>query len=122
MEEKKQLLLQVIMELGKFFMMCDGETDEREVKFINDYKGQLIKQGEATQEQLQAIEAAMPDSITFDYLIEQTQKLLGYATEEEREALRNELSSFIEKVIMADEVLHPNEEKYFEEWKTKIRK
>lgn len=108
------------MELGKFFMTCDGDIDNREVKFIQDYTDQLAKEGVASQEQIQAIKSAIPETLTIDYLIEQTNNLLTYATEEERVSLLSELSSFIQQVIMADGVIHPNEEKYYNEWKNEI--
>lgn len=108
------------MELGKFFMTCDGDVDNREVKFIQDYTAQLVKQGVATEEQLQVIKTTIAENLTIDYLIAQTNNLLTYATEEEREPLLSELSSFIQHVIMADEVVHPNEEKYYNEWKNEI--
>jgi len=74
MEEKKILLLQVIMELGKFFMTCDGQTDEREVQFINDYTEQLIQKDEATREQLEVIKNRMPEDLSIEYLVDQTKK------------------------------------------------
>ena len=107
MEEKKKLLIKLIIELGKFFMECDGDIDEKEIKFINDYTDQMVAKGEATLAEMKAIE----DSI------EQTKELLGYATEEEKGTLREALSSYIQKIIMADGILHPNEVKFYKAWK-----
>lgn len=121
MEEKKILLLQVIMKLGKFFMTCDGQTDEREVQFINDYTEQLIQQDEATREQLEVIKNRMPEDLSIEYLVDQTKNLLDYATEEERGTLFDQLASFVQNVIMADELLHPKEENFFKIWKEKCK-
>uniref|UniRef100_A0AB33IQG8 TerB family tellurite resistance protein n=1 Tax=Prevotella sp. GTC17253 TaxID=3236793 RepID=A0AB33IQG8_9BACT len=120
MEEKQKLLIQLVMELGKFFMTCDGDVDNREVKFIQDYTIQLVKQGVVTEEQLQVIKTTIAENLTIDYLIAQTNNLLTYATEEERESLLSELSSFIQHVIMADEVIHPKEDEYYKKWKNAI--
>ena len=37
MEQKKQQLIKLVMELGSFFSNCDGDFDDRESAFINNY-------------------------------------------------------------------------------------
>ena len=121
MEEKKKLLIKLIIELGKFFMECDGDIDEKEIKFINDYTDQMVAKGEATLAEMKAIEDSIEKELTIDYLIEQTKELLGYATEEEKGTLREALSSYIQKIIMADGILHPNEVKLYKAWKDRTK-
>lgn len=41
MDKKKKCLIKHIIELGKFFMECDGNVDDREIKFIKDYTDQM---------------------------------------------------------------------------------
>ena len=121
MEEKKKLLIKLIIELGKFFMECDGDIDDKEIKFINDYTDQMVAKGEATLAEMKAIEDSIEKELTIDYLIEQTKELLGYATEEEKGTLREALSSYIQKIIMADGILHPNEVKFYKAWKDRTK-
>ena len=42
MDKKKKCLIKHIIELGKFFMECDGNVDDREIKFIKDYTDQMV--------------------------------------------------------------------------------
>ena len=113
MDKKKKCLIKHIIELGKFFMECDGNVDDREIKFIKDYTDQMFTNKEATLEEMKTIEESVREDLTIDYLIDQTKLLLMYATYEEKESLLDALSSYIQKVIMADNERQPNEVKYY---------
>ena len=121
MDKKKKCLIKHIIELGKFFMECDGNVDDREIKFIKDYTDQMIANKEATLEEMKTIEESVRQELTIDYLIDQTKLLLMYATNEEKKSLIDALSSYIQKIIMVDNVLHANEVKYYKEWQNRTK-
>ena len=121
MDKKKKCLIKHIIELGKFFMECDGNVDDREIKFIKDYTDQMVAHKEVTLEEMKTIEESVRQELTIDYLTDQTNLLLLYATNEEKKSLIDALSSYIQKIIMVDNVLHPNEVKYYKEWQNKIK-
>ncbi len=121
MDKKKKCLIKHIIELGKFFMECDGNVDDREIKFIKDYTEQMVAHKEVTLEEMKSIANSVRQNLTIDYLINETKILLEYATYEEKESLLDALSSYIQKVIMADNVRHPKEEKYYKEWQNRIK-
>lgn len=120
MDKKKKCLIKHIIELGKFFMECDGNVDDREIKFIKDYTNQMVAHKEVTLEEMKSIANSVKQNLTIDYLVNETKILLEYATYEEKESLLDALSSYIQKVIMADNVRHPNEEGYYKEWQNRI--
>lgn len=120
MDKKKKCLIKHIIELGKFFMECDGKVDDREIKFIKDYTNQMVAHKEVTLEEMKSIANSVKQNLTIDYLVNETKILLEYATYEEKESLLDALSSYIQKVIMADNVRHPNEERYYKEWQNRI--
>lgn len=121
MDKKQKCLIKHIIELGKFFMECDGNVDNREIKFIKDYTDQMVAHKEVTLEEMKTIANSVRQDLTIDYLINETKILLEYATYEEKESLLDALSSYIQKVIMADNVRHPKEEKYYKEWQNRIK-
>jgi hypothetical protein len=121
MDKKKKCLIKHIIELGKFFMECDENVDDREIKFIKDYTNQMVAHKEVTLEEMKSITNSVRQNLTIDYLVNETKILLEYATYEEKESLLDALSSYIQKVIMADNVRHPNEEKYYKEWQNRIK-
>nr|WP_315408796.1 hypothetical protein [uncultured Prevotella sp.] len=121
MDKKKKCLIKHIIELGKFFMECDGNVDDREIKFIKDYTDQMVTNKEATLEEMKTIEESVRQELTIDYLIDQTKLLLMYATNEEKKSLIDALSSYIQKIIMVDNVLHANEVKYYKEWQNRTK-
>ena len=119
MEQRKIQLIKLVMELGSFFANCDGKYDVREAQFISKYIDEVSKQ-EISVYDLLKIKRTLCTSINIDYLVDETKKMLDAVEGEEKKPLLKTLSYFINGVIEADGVIHPNETKYYMEWKQKF--
>ena len=119
MEQPKKQLIKLVMELGSFFANCDGKYDVRESEFIDRYVNEVSKQDISLDDLLQ-IKRSLYTSIDIDYLVDETKKMLDAVKGEEKKPLLKTLSYFINGVIEADGIIHPNETKYYMEWKQKL--
>lgn len=102
---------------GVFFANCDGEYDEREKDFILRFVGELEKQESISEATKAAIGNVLNTPQSFADVVKDTRNLLQDFNEAEQKAILDQFNEFIKCVIDADGKLHPNEEKYFEEWK-----
>lgn len=112
----------VIARTGVFFANCDGEYDKLEERFISEYVLQMIKDGIEIEESLKELIDIKSEKITIDDVINSTKAFLGQINEVEKPQIVGMLKDFIEKVINVDGVIHPNEEKYFNQWKSEFCK
>ena len=117
MEQKKQQLIKLVMELGSFFSNCDGDFDDRESAFINNYIAKISNVEGILKEELFSIKESVHNMLDMDYLIQETEIMVNAVEERERIPLLRTLSYFINGVIEADGIIHPNETKYFQKWK-----
>lgn len=117
MEQKKQQLIKLVMELGSFFSNCDGDFDDRESAFINNYIDKISNVEGILKEELFSIKESVHNMLDMDYLIQETEIMVNAVEERERIPLLRTLSYFINGVIEADGIIHPNEIKYFQKWK-----
>ncbi len=117
MEQKKQQLIKLVMELGSFFSNCDGDFDDRESAFINNYIDKISNVEGILKEELFSIKESVHNMLDMDYLIQETEIMVNAVEERERIPLLRTLSYFINGVIEADGIIHPNETKYFQKWK-----
>lgn len=117
MEQKKQQLIKLVMELGSFFSNCDGDFDDRESAFINNYIDKISNVEGILKEELFSIKESVHNMLDMDYLIQETEIMVDAVEERERIPLLRTLSYFINGVIEADGIIHPNETKYFQKWK-----
>ncbi len=120
MEKRKEDVIKLIIELAKFFIACDGHTDEKEIEFVEMYILELIEKGEATKKDIEAIQTGIDSELTIEYLIQQTKNLSNNVTKEDRVALLHGLSYFIYQVIVANDIIHPNESRFYTEWKEHV--
>lgn len=112
----------VIARTGVFFANCDGEYDKLEEKFISEFVLQMIKDGIEIEDSLKELIDIKSEKITIDDVINSTKAFLGQINEVEKSQIVGMLKDFIEKVINADGVVHPNEENYFNQWKSEFCK
>lgn len=117
MEQKKQQLIKLVMELGSFFSNCDGYFDDRESAFINDYIDKISNVEGILKEDLYSIKESVRNMLDMDYLIQETEIMVNAVEDRERIPLLRTLSYFINGVIEADGIIHPNETKYYQKWK-----
>ena len=112
----------LVARTGVFFANCDGEYDKLEDKFISEFILQMIKDGIEIEDSLKELIDIKSEKCTIDDVINSTKELLHQVNGEERTQIVDMLKDFIEKVINADGVVHPNEEKYFNQWKAEFCK
>ena len=117
--EETQIL---VARTGVFFANCDGEYDKLEDKFISEFVLQMIKDGIEIEDSLKELIDIKSEKCTIDDVINSTKELLYQVNGEERTQIVDMLKDFIEKIINADGVVHPNEEKYFNQWKSEFCK
>ena len=112
----------LVGKIGVFFANCDGEYDKLEDKFISEFILAMIKDGIEIEDSLKELIDIKSEKYTIDDIINSTREFLKKLTEEEKTTTIDLMIDFIEKVINADGVVHPNEEKYFNQWKSEFCK
>ncbi|MBQ2397970.1 MAG: hypothetical protein II304_13205 [Bacteroidales bacterium] len=112
----------LVARTGVFFANCDGEYDKLEDKFISEFILQMIKDGIEIEDSLKELIDIKSEKCSIDDIINSTKEFLNQVTEEEQTTTIDLMKDFIEKVINADGVIHPNEEKYFNQWKSEFCK
>ena len=112
----------LVARTGVFFANCDGEYDKLEDKFISEFILQMIKDGIEIEDSLKELIDIKSEKSSIDDVINFTKEFLSQVNEDERHQVIDMLKDFIEHVINADGVIHPNEEKYFNQWKDEFCK
>lgn len=121
METREKQLVKLIIELGSFFSNCDGDYDYREAMFIDEYLAKLSTAQHIPKNELEEIKKSMNTALDIDYLIQETARMRDSVIEEEKIPLLKTLSYFINGVIAADGFIHPNETKFYTEWKNAFK-
>ncbi|MGP1622852.1 TerB family tellurite resistance protein [Bacteroides heparinolyticus] len=119
-KDKQEKLIKLVMELGDFFISCDGNIDERELNFVDQYIPNLVANGIMSKKELEDIRDSLTHSLNIDELIERTKNMISYVAEKEEYPLAKTLSYFIKTLIEADGEIHPNEVQYYDLWKKGI--
>ena len=121
MNKRKELQL-LIAKTGVFFANCDGEYDKLEDKFISEFILAMIKDGIEIEDSLKELIDIKSEKYTIDDIINSTKEFFEVLSEDKKTIAIDILKDFIEKIINADGVVHPNEEKYFNQWKSEFCK
>lgn len=112
----------LIARTGVFFANCDGEYDKLEDKFISEFILGMMDRGIEVKDSLKELIDIKSEKCSIDDVINSTKEFLNEVNEDERPQVVDMLKDFIEKLINADGVIHPNEAKYFEQWKAEFCK
>ena len=95
-----ELTVKLVAKTGLFFACVDGEYSESEKIFIENYINSLSNV-----------------RFTLDEIVADTRQLLGYFPEvEDKKAIVMSMYNFIQRVITADGVEHPNEVEALQKW------
>ena len=105
-----------------FFANCDGEYDKLEDKFISEFILRMIDRGVEVKDSLKELIDIKSEKCSIDDVINSTKAFLNQVNEDEKPRIVDIIKDFIEKLINADGVVHPNEVKYFEQWKAEFCK
>ncbi|MEE0917546.1 MAG: hypothetical protein UIQ67_04485 [Bacteroidales bacterium] len=119
MSRKKEVLL-LAAKTGLFFANCDGEFDNKESKFISDYILEIMHAGIDIEDTMEDLIKLKGEKHTIEELIDYTKNFLKTLDEDDKCITLSEMKKFIENLINIDGVVHPNEEKYFEQWKAEF--
>ncbi|MBR6962553.1 MAG: AAA family ATPase [Prevotella sp.] len=120
LDKKETKLICLVSEMGSFFGKCDGAYDDSEKVFVDNYLNTLAKKHAVPQNDLIIIKQLVNENETIDDLIYKTNSFADSLNAEEQLPLKRTLSYFIYHLIRADGVLHPNEIKYYKEWKNGV--
>ena len=111
-----ELTVKLVAKTGLFFACVDGEYSESEKIFIENYINNLAKVG-PVDEVKEMLENALNVRFTLDEVIADTRERLGYVPEpEDKKAIVMSMFNFIQHVITADGVEHPNEVEALQKW------
>lgn len=120
MEQKKRQLIKLVMELGSFFSNCDGDFDDREAKFLDNYIDNMIASDQEQREELEEIKNGINKMPNIEYLIMETKRMKDAVEEQEKVPLLKTLSYLINEIIIADGILHLKEARSYTEWKNAL--
>ncbi len=120
MEQKKRQLIKLVMELGSFFSNCDGDFDDREAKFLDNYIDNMIASDQEQREELEEIKNGINKMPNIEYLIMETKRMKDAVEEQEKVPLLKTLSYLINEIIIADGILHLKEARFYTEWKNAL--
>ena len=112
----------LVGKIGVFFANCDGEYDKLEDKFISEFILAMIKDGIEIEDSLKELIDIKSEKYTIDDIINSTKEFFEVLSEDKKTIAIDILKDFIEKIINADGVVHSNEEKYFNQWKSEFCK
>ena len=119
MDKIKQMQL-LVAEIGVFFANCDGIYDSREQSFIENFVKELESDKPLTEEVKNMILNESKSIESIETIVQMTKDLLVGFNDAEQDAIKDVLSSFIEKVINADDIVHENEANYYAIWKKQV--
>ena len=112
----------LIARTGVFFAGCDGNHDELEDKFISEFILKMMDKGIEVKDSMKELIDIKSEKCSIDDVINSTKEFLAQVNEDEKPQVVDMLKGFIEKLINVDGVLHPNEVKYFDQWKDEFCK
>ena len=116
-----EIVVNLVAKTGLYFGCVDGNYDESERRFIENYIGQLSRVGDVSEVQAM-IEHALDQHFTLEEIIADTKELLASFDEPTaRQAIIMSLFQFIDAVIKADGVEHPAEREALIKWAEALR-
>lgn len=119
MDKIKQMQL-LVAETGVFFANCDGIYDSREQSFIENFVKELESDKPLTEEVKNLIFNESRSTESIETIVKMTKDLLVGFNDAEQDAIKDVLSTFIKKVINADDIVHENEANYYAIWKKQV--
>ncbi len=120
MQTKKDKLSVLLAETVLFFANCDGEYDDKERIFINNFINSLILQKYIIPETKELIENIKPNELSIEKITEKTESLILELPTEEKQPFIEAMHGFIKNLIKADGKVVLEEKKYLEIWENKV--
>ncbi len=111
-----ELVIGLVAKTGLYFSCVDGNYDESERRFIDNYIGQLAAVGDVSEVRAM-LDSAIDKRYTHDEIVADTKALLAtFESADDRRAVLLSLYNFIDNVIKADGVEHPAEREALLRW------
>ena len=111
-----ELVIGLVAKTGLYFSCVDGNYDESERRFIDNYIGQLAAVGDVSEVKAM-LDNAIDKHYTHDEIVADTKALLAtFESADDRRAVLLSLYNFIDNVIKADGVEHPAEREALLRW------
>jgi len=120
METKVDKLINLTLQMGCFFSMCDGNIDKRETDFVDSFIGRVCENYHISPQKVKELRTLVDEDIDIDQIIKDTHELLCMVENKEKKPLLRMLSYFISQIIQADSVIQPIEEQLYNKWKTEL--
>jgi len=106
----------LMAETGLFFAKADGQYDNAEKDFIENFLKNLGQYGDVSEVK-ETVEGALGKTFTLDKIVADTQDLVKGFNDTEKAAILATIGGFIAKLIASDGVEHPAEKANFDAWK-----
>lgn len=113
---KKVKMIELCSKIGVFFGSCDGNYSDDERNFVSSFINKLKTEDTINNEVENLMNGVLEKSYTIEEIIDETNQILEGLGKDDKKYLKDLLCQFIESVIKADGVLHPNEIKFYEQW------
>lgn len=121
-ENKLDELYSLCAKIGVFFAKSDGVYRDCEDGFLKYYLLHLSDDIKVNQDAKNKVNAALKSSYSIEEIIDESKAYLSAYSGEEREKIVEVLSVLIDKIIKVDGEEHPDELRYYEQWKEEVGK
>lgn len=117
----KEELAILLIKIGLFFANCDGDYDPREKRFITDFIMSLELNNILDTNSLND---DVVNEIKYDDIkenINEMNKFVSQLKKEEKVPFVSMIDNFIDGIIKADGIIHPQETFYYNMWKENVK-
>jgi hypothetical protein len=109
-------VVKLMAKTGLFFANCDGQYDQRERDYIENFISGMESVGDIEPTLKQSLRESLNQQYTFDQIVNDTKALTDGFNEDERKVILITIDQFIRKVIRLDGELCEKEKAHYESW------
>ncbi len=103
--------------IGAYFMMVDGEVSIAESNFVRKFVDELSSDSDVSIDPDAIIAKSIESDIDLESIMHDTDMLLAQIDENAKSTVLMMIATFISTIILADNVLSPEENIEFRKWK-----
>lgn len=103
--------------IGAYFMMVDGEVSISESNFVRKFVDELSSDSDVSIDPDAIIAKSIESDIDLESIMHDTDMLLAQIDENAKSTVLMMIATFISTIILADNVLSPEENIEFRKWK-----
>ena len=109
-------VVKLMAKTGLFFANCDGNYDQRERDFIENFISSIEMVGDVDPALKQSLKDSLNQQYTFDQIVSDTKDLTDGFNEDERKVILITIDNFISNVVKLDGELCQKEKTNYESW------